>query len=146
LIGVALAYADYAQAGVIRPLSKRLETQQAQFQSIAPRPPHHWYYLADTFDGSQPYVLRWGWENVFPNQKLASGDLFLRAVYRKSSWWKVSSPERFQPVAIWDETSWNPFRVMDVPASAGFYASCWGVLPYAITRHPLERFELFLVK
>jgi 4-amino-4-deoxy-L-arabinose transferase-like glycosyltransferase len=146
LLGLALAYVDYAQANVIQPLAQILETQAPLFQELAPRPPQHWYYLADTFDGSQPYVLRWGWENVFPFQKFPAGSLFLRSYYRKSSWWKIENPERFQPVMVWDFDSRIPLRVMDVPASAGFYASCWGSLPYAITRHPLERFELCLVK
>ena len=39
-----------------------------------------------------------------------------------------------------------PLRVMDIPGSAGFYASCWGILPYAITSHPLEHFELYRVE
>ena len=145
-MGLALACVDYGQAGVIVPLSEALQSQQPMFQEIAPRPKHHWYYLADTFDGSQPYVLKSGWENVFPHQVFESGGLFLRSYYRKSSWWNVSDPERFQPIMAWEYSSWIPLRVMDVPASAGFYASCWGTLPYAITRHPLERFELYLVK
>jgi hypothetical protein len=146
LLGLALAYVDYAQAGVILPLSRVLADNNVLFQQIAPRPPHHWYYLADTFDGSQPYVLRLGWENVFPNQQFESGSLFLRSYYRKSSWWKLSDPQRFQPTMAWEFNNWLPLRVMDIPASAGFYASCWGSLPYAITRHPLELFELYLVK
>jgi 4-amino-4-deoxy-L-arabinose transferase-like glycosyltransferase len=146
LMGGALAYVDYAQAGVIVPLSQVLQSQKPLFQAMAPRPLNHWFYLADTFDGSQPYVLQEGWENVFPNQKFTSGSLFLRSVFRKSSWWTISNPEQFQPVMVWEYTSWVPLRVMDVPASAGFYASVWGILPYAITRHPLERFELYRVK
>jgi hypothetical protein len=51
--------------------------------------------------------------------------------------------KQFQPIARFEVRSWNPLRVMDVPASAGFYASCWGALPWAITNHPLERFELY---
>jgi len=54
----------------------------------------------------------------------------------------VPHPERFQPVKFYEIRGWLPLRVMDVPASAGFYASCWGALPYAITNDPLERFEL----
>ncbi|OGR90029.1 MAG: hypothetical protein A2992_00560 [Elusimicrobia bacterium RIFCSPLOWO2_01_FULL_59_12] len=145
LMGAALAYVDYAQAGTILPLTQVLETQQAQFQKLSPRPPNHWYYLADTFDGSQPYILRLGWENVFPFQSFPRGSLFLRSRFRKSSWWNIKNPERFAPVAAWEFNSRIPLRVMDIPASAGFYASCWGILPYAITRHPLERFELNLV-
>ncbi len=146
VMGMAIAYADYAQANVIHRFSQVLETQQAQFQSLAARPPKHWYYLADTFDGTQPYVLRQGWESVFPFQEFEKGSLLLRSRYRRSSWWNLPQPERFPPIVVWEYPHWLPLRVMDIPASAGFYASCWGSLPYAITRHPLERFELSLVQ
>jgi hypothetical protein len=145
VMGLALAYVDLKQAQVIVPLGERLGSQREVFQSIAPRPQHRWFYLADTFDGSQPYIQSLGWENVFPFQEFPKGSLFLRSHYRKSSWWNIPNPERFQPIMVWEFDSKIPLRVMDIPAAAGFYASCWGILPYAFTRHPLERFELYLV-
>jgi hypothetical protein len=146
VMGAALAYVDFAQAGVVVPLSQTLQTQRPLFESVAPRPAHHWYYLGDTFDGSQPYVEAAGWETVFPDQSFKAGDFLLRATYRRSSWWRIPQPERFQPFMVWEYPSRVPLRVMDVPASAGFYASVWGSLPYVFTRHPLERFELYLVQ
>jgi len=144
LAGLALAHADYVQANTIVKLAESLRSRAEEFQKMAPRPQCHWYYLADTFDGSQPYLEPLGWQNVLPHQKFHTGDLFLRAYYRKSSWWNVDEEmKRFRPVASLEMRSWNPLRVMDVPASAGFYASCWGALPWAITNHPLERFELY---
>jgi 4-amino-4-deoxy-L-arabinose transferase-like glycosyltransferase len=144
LAGLALAHADYVQANTIVRLADSLRRRAAEFQVMAPKPHSHWYYLADTFDGSQPYLEPLGWQNVLPHQKFQKGDLFLRAYYRKSSWWNVGEEMRqFRPVARLEVRSWNPLRVMDVPASAGFYASCWGALPWAITNHPLERFELY---
>ena len=89
-------------------------------------------------------MLPLGWENVLPHQKLKKGDLFLRAYYRKSSYWNVNEQlKNYKPILSIEIRSHNPIRVMDVPASAGFYASCWGALPWAITTHPLERFELY---
>jgi len=144
LAGLLIAHADYIQANTIVRLAENLREHMAQFEQFAPRPPSHWYYLADTFDGSQPYLLPLGWENVLPYQKFKPGDLFLRAYYRKSSWWNVDNEmKRFRPVARYDVRSWNPIRVMDVPASAGFYASCWGALPWIVTNHAVERFELY---
>jgi 4-amino-4-deoxy-L-arabinose transferase-like glycosyltransferase len=144
LAGLLLAHADYVQANTILRLADNLRRRTGEFQKIAPRPPDRWYYLADTFDGSQPYVEPLGWQNVLPHQKFRKGDLFLRAHYRKSSWWNVDEQmKNFRPIARLEVRSWNPLRVMDVPASAGFYASCWGALPWAITNHPLERFELY---
>ena len=144
LAGLLLAHADYVQANTIVKLAAALRIRAGEFQRIAPKPQSHWYYLADTFDGSQPYLEPLGWRNVLPHQKFEKGDLFLRAYYRKSSWWNVDEQmKQFRPVARLEVRSWNPLRVMDVPASAGFYASCWGALPWAITNHPLERFELY---
>jgi hypothetical protein len=146
LFGACLAYADYAQAGVIRKLEWALTANSPAFEKLAPRSSNKWYFLADTFDGAQPYIEPLGWESVFPNQNFSRGDLFLRARYRKSSWWAVPHPERFEWLARFVYDSRLPLRVMDVPASAGFYASCWGALPFTVTKDPLEEFDLYLVK
>jgi 4-amino-4-deoxy-L-arabinose transferase-like glycosyltransferase len=146
LMGLAIAYVDYAQANVVFPIAKVLESQRALFDSVSSPTLNKRYYLADTFDGSQPYIEAAGWESVFPDQAFKKGDLFLRATYRRSSWWRVPHRERFQLFMEWEYPSRIPLRVMDVPASAGFYASVWGSLPYVITSHPLERFELYLVQ
>jgi 4-amino-4-deoxy-L-arabinose transferase-like glycosyltransferase len=144
LSGLLIAHADYVQANTIVRLAESLEQKSARFQAMAPKPSHRWYYLADTFDGSQPYLLPLGWENVLPHQQFKKGDLFLRAYYRKSSWWNVDEElKHFRPILSIEMRSKNPIRVMDVPASAGFYASCWGALPWTVTNHPLERFELY---
>ncbi len=144
LLGFFVAQADNVQANTIVALAERLGSKTVEFQRVAPKPAHHWYYLADTFDGSQPYLLPLGWENVLPHQKFGRGDLFLRATYRKSSWWNVDEElKHFRPVLTIELRSKNPIRVMDVPASAGFYASCWGALPWTLTNHPLERFDLY---
>ena len=146
LLGLFLAISDFQQANTIQGLASRLVSERPTFEKLAPHAFHRWYYLADTFDGSQPYLGPLGWENVFPNQTFKAGDLFLKARYRKSSWWTMANPERFKMVYAYEIKSKIPLRVMDVPASAGFYASCWGALPYAVTRHPLERFELYIVR
>jgi hypothetical protein len=144
VFGLLIAHADYVQANTIVTLADTLKSDIPKFEKMAPPVHSHWYYLADTFDGSQPYLEPLGWQNVMPDQKFQPGDLFLRAYYRKSSWWNIQNiRQRFQPVARFDVTSWNPVRVMDVPASAGFYASVWGALPWTVTHHPLERFELY---
>lgn len=145
LTGLSLAYADYAQANTIKQLAHMLAGKSAELEALSDRRQHHWYYLADTFDGSQPYLQALGWENVFPFQTFQPGDLFLKSHYRKSSWWTMDHPERFKLIWMDPINSVLPLRVMDVPASAGFYASCWGALPFAVTNHPLEQFELYLV-
>ncbi len=145
MTGLSLAYADYAQANTIKQLAQVLAGKSAELEKLSSHQQHHWYYLADTFDGSQPYLMPLGWENVFPFQTFQPGDLFLKSHYRKSSWWTMDHPERFKLIFADPIDSLLPLRVMDVPASAGFYASCWGALPFAVTNHPLERFELYQV-
>jgi hypothetical protein len=145
LTGLSLAYSDYTQANTIKQLAHVLAAHSEELEKLSNHKEHHWYYLADTFDGSQPYLMPLGWENVFPFQTFQPGDLFLKSHYRKSSWWKMDHPERFKLIMTDSVDSVLPLRVMDVPASAGFYASCWGALPFAITNHPLERFELYQV-
>jgi hypothetical protein len=145
LMGLSLAYADYGQANTIVQLMRTLTDKQADIQKLAPKPFHHYSYLGDTFDGNQAYLAPLGWEDAFPSQAWRVGDLLLKPHYRQSGWWRLDHPEYFRLVAVFEFPSRNPLRVMDVPASAGFYASCWGALPFAVTNHPLERFELYQV-
>jgi 4-amino-4-deoxy-L-arabinose transferase-like glycosyltransferase len=144
LAGLGLAQADYVQANSIIRLAEHLQAITPKLMEMSPKPTHGWYYLSDTFDGSQPYVRPVGWENALPHQKFKKGDLFLKAHYRLSSWWNVQAElAHFRPVAVIEMRSSNPLRVLDVPDAAGFYASCWGALPWTITNHPLERYELY---
>ena len=146
LLGFLLAVADYAQAGAAARLAQVLTNRQGQLEAVAPRPPHHWYYLGDTFDGAQPYLLALGWQNVFPDDPLQAGDLLIKPRYRQSSWWRLPQTHRLRLVLAYEARSRLPLRVMDVPSSAGFYASAWGALPFTITRDPLERFEVYQVQ
>ncbi len=145
VLSAALAFADFSQANTIKKVAHELAGKVGEFDRLSDRPAHHWYYLSDTFDGSQPYLGPLGWENIFPYESLKPGDLLMRPLFRRSSWWKMDHPERFKRLMAFQFDSALPLRVMDIPASAGFYASCWGALPYSFTRDPLERFELFQV-
>jgi len=144
VVALCVAHGDYVQANAIESLARRLQVERPHLERLAP-PPARWFYLADSFDGSESYLASLGWQNVFPSQTFTKGDLFLRAHYRKSSWWRMERMDRFQRVSSWEYQSWNPLRVMDVPGSAGWYASCWGALPFTVRLRPLERFELYQV-
>lgn len=144
--GALLACVDYDQAQAIVKLARALDNRREWLQRVSPRPAHHWRYLGDTFDGALPYLGPLGWENIFPSEELHAGDLLLKPRFRQSSWWTLPNPQRLQRIGTFQMDSRIPLRVMDVPASAGFYASCWGALPFAITRDPLERFELYQVR
>ncbi len=144
ITALLVAHGDYLQANTIVKLADQMRLKTEGLQALSPKPQHHWYYLADTFDGSHHYLAPLGWENALPDQKYKRGDLLMRAYYRKSSWWDIREAlKSFQRISYVEMKSRNPIRTMDVPASAGFYASCWGALPWVITTHPLERYELY---
>jgi 4-amino-4-deoxy-L-arabinose transferase-like glycosyltransferase len=144
--GLLLAYADFAQSRAITRFAPILREEAPRLEALSPRPPHHWYFLGDTFTGYTPYLSPLGWQSAFPNQTFEPGDLLVRSRYRMSSWWTIPGQERFEHLASYPFPSKIPLRVMDVPAAAGFYASCWGALPFTITRDPLEQFDLYYVR
>ncbi len=147
VLALLIAQGDYLQANAVKHLAVQMSQKNEELQKRSPKPKRRWYYLSDTFDGSQPYLAPLGWQNALPDQTFSRGDLFMRAYYRRSSWWNVSeSLKSMEPVVFMEMPSRNPFRTMDVPGSAGFYGSCWGALPWVISSHPLERYELYQVK
>ena len=130
-----IARADQAQANVVTDLARRLAAR------IAPRM-GGCYYLGDTFSAYPEYLGPQGWKAAFPDQTYQPGDLIVAAYYRQSSWWRLPDTLVRRRVRTISYTSWLPVRVMDVPDSAGWYASCWGALPFTLTSHPLERYEI----
>jgi hypothetical protein len=51
--------------------------------------------------------------------------------------------QRRAPVtAVSEAESAIPLRLLSFPAKAGFYSHAWGLLPYGVSRAPLERFEV----
>ena len=146
LMGLALALADNAQASAVLHLRSVLASRGSEWKSLAPKPQHHWYYFGDAFDGQQPYLNPLGWENIFPGDPLEPGDLVMKPRYRQSAWWRMPESVPMRIVLSYEARSWLPLRVMDVPASAGFYASVWGALPFVVTKDPLERIEIYQVQ
>ncbi len=144
--GLLVAHADYAQANTILAMSNVLRERAADLEVLAPRPAHRWYYLGDTFTGYAPYLGPQGWEAAFPTTVFHRGDLLLRPRYRTSSWWALPRTLKLNPVLSEEFRSRNPLRVMDLQGSAGFYASVWGALPFVVTQHPLEQFDLYQVR
>jgi hypothetical protein len=140
VMGLLLACADYQQANVIKQLSS-----EWRLHPVSERPDHK-YYLGDTFTGYKPYLGTLGWQSAFPTTAFQPGDWLLVPRFRTSAWWRLPPTQRLHWVARYSFSSRLPIRVMDVPDSAGFYASCWGSLPFVFTRHPLEVFDLFQVQ
>lgn len=53
--------------------------------------------------------------------------------------------ERAELVATVEIPSRVPLRLMSAEAKAGFYSHGWGLLPFALSRLPLERFDVYRV-
>jgi hypothetical protein len=134
ILGAGLGYADYRQARTGRDVLPWLEN----FHPAGRR-----YYLGDVFTAN--YLREAGWEPVFADTEMRVGDVVLGRV--------VTTPTgRFMPrrpvwkeVARLDLTTRFPIKVMDVPASGGFYASLWGALPFTFSTGPWESFRLYEV-
>jgi len=129
-----VALADTAQANVIFDLTKRLAGKECSHGGC--------YYLGDTFSAYPEYLGPYGWQASFPNQAYRLGDIIVSAHYRQSAWWRLSDTIVRKRVGTVVYPYALPLRVLDVPASAGWYASCWGALPFTITTDPLEQYEI----
>ena len=132
-----IASADAAQANVLFDLSQRLAGKNCISQDC--------YYLGDTFSAYPAYLSAYGWRAAFPSQTYKAGDVILVARYRQSSWWRLPDTLKRKLIGTVDYPFALPIRVMDVPDGAGWYASCWGPLPFVIANGPLERFDVFEV-
>lgn len=100
-------------------------------------------FLGDSFTSS--YLKTVGWEPGFPSTDFSPGTLILKQEVVMPPWWFRSRSIPLRPLKQYTYSSRWPVRVMDNNASAGFYASCWGGLPFAFTQGPLERYTLYEV-
>lgn len=137
LVGLALGWADHAQAETNRRIARDLLADG--WRDRAPR----CFYLGDSFTGNDLKAA--GWETAFPETAFAPGDLVLLREVVMPPWWFRPAPGRFQVLKAYEYPSRFPLRVMDNRGAAGFYASVWGALPFTFSRGPLERYTLLRV-
>ena len=78
------------------------------------------------------------------NSSPAEGDIIVRSGFTD---WPLSPAVVDRMYLVENtEAQWTmPLRVMSFDANAGFYGSHWGLLPFAVTDAPLERFEVFQI-
>lgn len=129
-----LAFSDRAQANAARRLAQDVRDIDCRSRSC--------YYLGDTFSGYGPALDRLGWKAAFTNERLEPGDMIVVARHRLSAWWRLPAGYSYARVRTLRYPSRWPFRLMDVPASAGWYASAWGALPFVLSRNPLEHYDI----
>ncbi len=58
-------------------------------------------------------------------------------------WWYKAAASDQRGIKAYRYESMLPLRVMDNLGGAGFYASVWGPLPYAVSQSPLENYRLY---
>lgn len=105
-------------------------------------------------DGTVWFIGEWGFRHYMEsqgyryltsaNEEVAEGDLVVKPQVAD---WPLADTvaSRMQLVDV-TETEWNfPVRVMNTEANAGFYGSYWGMLPYAMTDAPVERFSVYRI-
>lgn len=104
--------------------------------------------------GTVWFVGEWGFRHYMESQGYryltsadaspAEGDIIVRSSFTD---WPLSPAVVDRMYLIENtEAQWTmPLRVMSFDANAGFYGSHWGLLPYAVTDAPLERFEVFQI-
>ena len=147
-MGTALAYVDYAQAGVIIPVVRHSGKRSSRFFSAWRRARRITGITCPIRSTDRSPMSRTrGGKMLFHSNRSHPAVYFCDGITGNPLGGTFQTRNVFNRSSdVWEFNNWIPLRVMDVPASAGFYASCWGILPYAITQHPLERFELDRVK
>lgn len=134
-LGLGLAVGDGLQAETFRWVLR--DVTRDRWLQRAPAG----FVLADSFTGSM--LTEAGWRPAFESTEMPPGALLLRSEVMMPRWW--FRPRGLTPVAVYEYPSRWPLRVMDNRGSAGFYASAWGALPFALTRGPLDRYVLYQV-
>jgi hypothetical protein len=138
LFSAGLAVGDYLQADAQRTVS--FDVQRDKLLENGRRG----VFLGDSFTSS--YLKTVGWEPGFPSTDFSPGTLVLKQQVVMPPWWFRAKAVPLRPIKQYVYPSRWPWRTMDNKASAGFYASCWGGLPFAFSQGPLERYILFEVE
>ena len=132
-----LAFSDYRQAEPARRIGALLHARGVEGG------PRH-FYLGDSFTMS--YLRDDGWVPAFASTAFQPGDLVLSKEVTMPLVWFVQKRLPLRTVETFNFPTWFPIKVMDFRASAGFYASVWGALPFAWSTGPWERFRLYEVQ
>lgn len=140
-----LALTDYAQAYVNRRIHRDLPgflDAVSHRPTLSPR----FYFLGDAFTDATPYLEDLGGAAAFPDDRLPRGALLVRKTRAMPAQWAGPVRADLEFLGALEYPSRWPLRVMDLPSSAGFYASVWGALPWSFTLGPWERLLVHRVK
>ncbi len=132
--GLALAYADYQQAGTIRRAAAELK-QKGRLGGA-----RH-FFLGDSFISS--YLKKDGWVPCFPETELRAGDWVLTREIAMPLRWFYRRPYELREIETFEYPASLPLKVMHFQGSAGLYASVWGALPFTFASGPWERYRLY---
>jgi 4-amino-4-deoxy-L-arabinose transferase-like glycosyltransferase len=138
VVTLALAYADYQQAGA----SSRL-VRDLRASGLDKAAPGRRFYLGDAFTMS--YLKKEGWSPTFRGLRFEKDDYIITSEVTMPLKWFITQPMKLEPLAEFNYKTRFPIKVMDGKGAAGFYASVWGALPFTISSGPWERFVLYRV-
>jgi hypothetical protein len=139
LLGAAAAVGDALQAQTSRWIARDLDRDAAAHGGGKS------YFLGDSFTASGDLLKSRGWIPAFEETMFFPGDRILYHEVSMPRWWFRPGRRPLRPLAVYDYPSVYPLRLMDNARAAGFYASAWGPLPFAISRGSLERYTVFEV-
>jgi hypothetical protein len=135
MLSVALSVADYGFAAVYRNMAARVESIAAGRRV---------FFIADW--GFRYYMeARGGRYLRSTDESPQPGDLVVRP--RIAGLHEVAPRlrERLTLAETIEAPGRLPLRLLSFSARAGFYSQHWGLLPFAFSREPLERFDVYRV-
>jgi hypothetical protein len=135
-LGVLLAIADQQYAGVYRDFARR------GVPAVAGS--HRVFFIGDW--GFRLYMEEAGHLYLRSiDETPAPGDFVIRPQVAGLHEMAPGLRARTQREATIPLMSLLPVRVMSYEAKAGYYSHGWGLLPFAVSRAPLERFDVYRV-
>jgi hypothetical protein len=140
LTGVALLL---QQADARRAVIDRDMAQTLNEWLVREAPGSAAWYPAAALAGLGFYLDQGGrWKPAEPGQMLASGDVAVvpsRTIHQRF----LPAMKHPAPVARFERSAWNPARLFDFAAHAGFYGSIWSPLPFSFSRGPVEVYVVY---
>lgn len=134
-VSLALAAADHQYAGAYRELAGTV-ARPARGGRV--------WFIGDW--GFRYYMERAGHRYLLSTSEApAAGDLVIRPQIAGLHEMAPALAARTERLATIDMPGRWPIRLMSPEARAGYYSHGWGLLPFAFSRAPLERFDVFRV-
>ncbi|GBE57167.1 hypothetical protein BMS3Abin01_00076 [bacterium BMS3Abin01] len=135
LAGTSISIADYQLAGSYRDFAADFSGRYQTSGTV--------WFIGEW--GFRHYMEAEGYKYLSSgNEEVATGDIIVSPGVAD---WPLAETvsSRMQPVETIEAHSGFPVRILGRQADAGFYGTYWGTMPFAISRTPVEIFQVFVV-